>query len=435
MPNVLGWWKKPAANPAAAGAEESPVERVPGRPDAVRLPADVVERLRIRTVEAQRASQPRTLELSGRLALDTNQLARVHARFPGEVVEIEKVPDPTRPGSPTRFRDLRPGDRVEAGQLLAVVWSKDLGEKKSELVDALSQLRLDRAQLERVEAVAASGAFSESALRDARRKVEADTIAVAKAERTLRSWRLMEEEIDAVRAEAEQLSQRNGTRAREKEKDWAKVEVRSRVGGTVVERNVALGDIVDTSTDLFKVADLGTLAVWADAYEEDLPALLALSPEHITWTVRLKADPDAEPLHGTIDYVGEIIDPNQHTALVTGRVNNRLGRLRAGQFVTARVELPPAADEVTVPTTALIEDGQSSILFVQEDPAHPLYARRRVVVVRRLRGSIVLRGKLTPAQERRQLQSMRPGELIVRSGAVELNKALEELQDEARGKE
>ena len=40
-------------------------------------------------------------------------------------------------------RPLRHGDKVTVKQLLAVIWSKDLGEKKSELVDALSQLRLD----------------------------------------------------------------------------------------------------------------------------------------------------------------------------------------------------------------------------------------------------------------------------------------------------
>jgi cobalt-zinc-cadmium efflux system membrane fusion protein len=435
VPNLLSWWTKSADKPATPGADESPVERVPGQPDALQLPPDVVERLGIRTIKARRATEPRTLDLSGKLALDTNQLARVHARFPGEVVEIEKVPDPTRSGGPTRFRELRPGDRVEAGQLLAVVWSKDLGEKKSELVDALSQLRLDRAQLEHMASAAASGALSESALRDARRRVESDMIAVARAERTLRSWRLTEQEIEDIRAEAERLSQRKEARTPANEKDWAKVEVRARIGGTVVERNVTPGDIVDTSTDLFKVADLGTLAVWADAYEEDLPALLALPPERMTWTIRLVADPDAEPLHGPIDYIGEIIDPIQHTALVTGRVNNPQGRLRAGQFVTARVELQPAPDEMAVPTAALIEDGQSSIVFVQENPARPVYTRRRVVVVRRLRGSVILRGWLTPAQERRGLQTVRPGELVVRSGAVELNKALEELQDEARGKE
>src|SRR5581483_4834323 len=97
-------------------------------------------------------TQPRTLELPGRLALDSDHLARVHSRFPGEVIEIEEVAI-SRDSLPVERRPLRVGDRVKAGQLLAVVWSKDLGEKKSELVDALSQLRLDRETLNRLKSL------------------------------------------------------------------------------------------------------------------------------------------------------------------------------------------------------------------------------------------------------------------------------------------
>ena len=71
------------------------------------------------------------------------------------------------------------------------------------------------------------------------------------------------------------------------------------------------------------------------------------------------------------DGSGYTIDPTQHTALVMGRVDNPDNRLRAGQFVTATVELPPSVYEVEVPTTSLVEDGQESILFIQH-PGAPL---------------------------------------------------------------
>jgi cobalt-zinc-cadmium efflux system membrane fusion protein len=406
-------------------------ELVPGEAQSLRLPGDVVQALGIRTVRAEKASQPRLLEMPGALALDTNHLARVHSRFPGEVVQIGEAAVRGPGGKP---RPLRPGDQVEPGQLLAVVWSKDLGEKKSELVDALSQLRLDEESLTKLEDLYRSGNTSEAAVRQMRRNVEAGRIAVAKAERTLRSWRLTEDEIQAVKDEAARLRAPGAQRDLKREQDWAKVEVRARFGGKVVEKNVALGDIVDTSTDLFKVADLSRLAVWANAYEEDLPALLALPPERWRWTVRVKADPDAAPLEGTFDSIGDIIDPSQHAALVRGDVANPQGRLRAGQFITATVELPPSPYECAIPASSLIEDGRQAVVFVQPDAGEARYSLRRVAVSRRLPGLVCVRGRLKPDEERKGLAPLAPDELVVRSGAVQLKAALEELSA-AGGKE
>src|SRR5207248_1786232 len=87
-------------------------------------------------------------------------------------------------------RPVAVGDPVRKGQLLAVVWSKDLGEKKSELVDALAKLKFDRELYDRLKTLYDQGATAERALREAELAVHGDRNAVARAERTLRSWRL-----------------------------------------------------------------------------------------------------------------------------------------------------------------------------------------------------------------------------------------------------
>jgi membrane fusion protein, heavy metal efflux system len=45
-------------------------------------------------------------------------------------------------------------------------------------------------------------------------------------------------------------------------------------------------------------------------------------------------------LPGTIDEIGQLIDPNQHTAVVKGHVDNPGRRIKAGQYVTATVDIP-----------------------------------------------------------------------------------------------
>jgi cobalt-zinc-cadmium efflux system membrane fusion protein len=387
----------------------------PTRPadDTILLPPRVLRSLGIHTKKVLEARQPRTLpSLAGTLALDSNRLVRVHSRFPGEVVKLGTTDeyDPTKGAEASAGRTLRYGDSVRKKQLLAVVWSKDLGEKKSELVDAASKLKLDREVLERLQGLLKEGGTSERSVREAERAVDSDLIAVARAERTLRSWRLDEEAIAAVRAEAERLGRQAGAA----DESWARVEIRSPQDGVLLEKNVSKGDIVDTSADLFKIADLSKLAFWAHAYEEELPTLQQLHPGS-KWTIRLPSRP-GETFEGVFERVGAVIDPNQHTALVYGRVDNAAGQLRVGQFVTAEVQLMPERGELEVPTAALVEDGRASIVFVQPDPEKPVFVRRRVQVVRRFDDVVHLRAG-----------AVQRGEFVVDSGAVLLNEAIEDL--------
>lgn len=430
---------QPSHTPPSELRKEVRAELMPNRPDTLRVPDDVVRTLGIRTAAARTPTRSRTLVLSGSLVLDTHHLAHVHTRFAGEVIELGTVEEPSQgtDGERTARRPLRFGDRVEKGQLLAILWSSDLGEKKSEYVDALSRLQLDKETLARLEALFRDEATPERNVRESRRAVEADEIAVVRAERTLRSWRLTDAEIAAVREEAEQVRNHKMPRDPEREKSWARVELRAPLAGTILEVNLAVGDIVDTATDLFKIADLNTLRVGAYVYEEDLPTLLAL-PQPIRWTVRLKSDPTARPIAGTVEKIGDLIDPNQHTALVMGRVDNSEGCMRAGQFVTAEVELPPTPREVEVPTPALVEDGQESVVFIQPDPKGPVYTMRRVTVTRRAGEAAYVRGDRYDGSRTEAGAPREPfqaGEQVVTSGAVELRAALQGLQEAAKARE
>jgi cobalt-zinc-cadmium efflux system membrane fusion protein len=178
------------------------------------------------------------------------------------------------------------------------------------------------------------------------------------------------------------------------------------------------------------------LAVWAHAYEENLPALLALSPQERCWEVRLEADPGAPSIRGTIEDIGYVVDPNQHTALVFGHVenkptdekNNGDGPLRTGQFVTATIRLPPPSGVVAVPATALVEDGHDSIVFVQEAAMRPEYTLRRVAVDTRLTNNVLVRSHLTPQESELKLEPLRAEEKVVVQGAIEMKAALEDLK-------
>src|SRR5262249_5782449 len=145
------------------------------------------------------------------LGFDTNHFTGINSLFTGQIKEIGKTPevDP-RTKKKTQERPLDYGDWVEEGQLLAVLWSKDLGEKKSQLVHAVSQLRLDQESLEHLEVLLRKGSIAEQTVRDQRQKVELDIAGLEAVRDTLRTWQVAETEIEALEKEAEEIRKRGG---------------------------------------------------------------------------------------------------------------------------------------------------------------------------------------------------------------------------------
>jgi cobalt-zinc-cadmium efflux system membrane fusion protein len=421
---------KPPQKPLTAPVHESQARLVPDS-NEMELPRDVVERLGVQSNPVQPAAEPRQLELAGSLFFDPNLLGRVQSRFPGEVISIGETSYNDAQGK-TLQRPLDYGDRVTKGQIMAVVLCKDLGEKKSELVDTLTQLALDEKRfIERKEAYRL-GALPEDTLNQTRRDVAADRIAAAKAERTLRTWKVPEEQIEAVKEEARQVAGGKKPRDTKKELEWAKVEVRAPFDSTIVEKNLHLGNIVDSTFDLFKVADLSKLGVVVHAYEEDIRMLQQL-PRGFPWEVRAGADLNNRLLKNDgLQRIGLVVDPSQHTDPIMGRVDNSSGELRVGQFVTATVKLPAPPKVVSVPSSAIVEDGDESIVFVQPDPAKLRYAPRRVSVAMRLRDVVYVRSEVTPQERKKGLQEVKTGEFIVTEGVLELQAALEDLEAKAK---
>jgi cobalt-zinc-cadmium efflux system membrane fusion protein len=396
--------------------------------DTLCLAPELRDRLQLQVAKVEPAPALAPLRLPGSLFLDSSRLVRVRSRFDGEVVSIGAMEERTPYDNRTASRQLRFGDRVAKDQLLAVIWSKEVGEKKSELLDAYSRLRASELELKRLQSLQ-PGTVAERSIREAMRNHEADLIAVDRLELTLRSWRIGEADIAKVKAEADQLIQ-SGQRPDDvaEERRWAEVAVRAPFAGVIVEKNVTVGDLANQHLVLFKIADLSRIGVIAHAYEEDLPKLARLEPGERNWRIRLKAEPDTHPIEGQFEVVGNFIDPNQHSGAVVGWIDNQEGRLFVGQFITAEIELPPAADEVAVPTSAVVEDGQSSTLFVAAEADLAQLARRKVAVIRRSSGMVHVRA--TPTQREREAgcEELRPGELVVTSGTIELAAALETLQ-------
>ncbi len=205
----------------------------------------------------------------------------------------------------------------------------------------------------------------------------------------------------------------------------------------MVESNVVSGEVVvDNTVNLFQIADVSRLQVVANCPEDSLPTLEGLSGSQRQWIVRTAGAESG--LRGTIDEIGYLIDPNQHTAVIKGYVENPGQRIRGGQYCTATVDIPPPGDLVEIPTDALLEDGLQSVVFVQPDAAIHRFTMRRVQVSHRFEGSVYVRSSPIPKEEQLTAREadegllpaepLRGGERVLLSGAVELKAALLELE-------
>lgn len=430
------------------------VELVPGQPHTLYVPADVRAALGIRKdnvddiVTAARPTRTRDLSMPGTTMLDPTRLIPIRALFApspssAQCVEIGTIEeDRLKTGETSSHRrELRSGDKVTKGNLLAVFYSVDVGNKKNDLIDALYQLKLDRQILARWQAKAA--VVPDVMLWQQKKAVEGDINALNRALSTLRTWGISEEDIQAVLDEAEKVKPEDAeTRLKQRDKAnfdrWARVEIKAPDDGIIVERNITAHTVVsDNTLNLFQIAQLDAdgsgprLYVVANCQEDDLPALQALPERARRWTITTVG---STPLEGYIDDISYVIDPNDHTAKVKGHIDNKEGRLLAGKMISAKVKLPPPGDVVEVPPSAVGDDGQESIVFVESNAKKQEYTMRRVELVRRFEKSVFVRSR--PFTKEEQLtneekelsmlpkQPLLPGERILGGGVGELKSAL-----------
>jgi len=413
-------------------------KREPGDQTRLRVSPEVAAQLGIRTAEAvPRGGKPRVLRQVGTLNFDTDRVFVVRSRFPGEVVEIGAIKD----GETTR--SLRYGDKVKKGQLLAVLWSRELGERKAAFVDALCKLDLSRATLERMRKLADQGVIAAATMNSAEKQVQTDANAVLTAERTLIMWKFSHEEIKDLKAEADRIAKNAGKRDAKKEAArWARVEIRAPADGTVIEKNAHFGELVDNNNAaLFRIADLSRLQIWVHPPEEYLSDIREglKKGKKLKWQIRFQSEPpNTPPLELDIVQIVPSLATKQHNPMVIGYLDNpEEGKYLVGQFVTATILMPPLpgpdpnkpaapAHEVTVPASALVEQGGAAFVLVQPDPKKLVFEERRLLVVRRGSDVVHLRARLTPEEERQGLQILRPGEQVVTTGAIELKAALDD---------
>lgn len=235
--------------------------------------------------------------------------------------------------------DVRLGDHVRAGQILAELGSPDLASALADDARARSQLRLTTAARDRALGVKAIGGAADKDVQQA----QAD-YAAAQAEAARAGSRLRQ-----VGASA---SVRGGV-----------LTLTAPSSGIVTELAAAPGAFwTDPTAPLMTVANIGTVWVTANVAESDLGTILAGQAVSIAFT----AFP-GETIVGRVQSIAPMLDSDTRRTKVRIAVANSAGRFKPGMFATVGFT-PPAKVAPSVPTTALLLHDDATTVYVEVRP-------------------------------------------------------------------
>ncbi|NCU01621.1 efflux RND transporter periplasmic adaptor subunit [Candidatus Macondimonas diazotrophica] len=226
------------------------------------------------------------------------------------------------------------GDRVQAGQVLAVIASRDLAEQRAELLAVQKRLALARTVYAR-----------ERALWEARIAAEQDYLAA----------RAALQEAEVVEQSARQKLAALGSLPTGG--DLARYELRAPIDGVIVRKHIARGEAVGHDATVFVLADLST--VWAEmtVYAKDLAVVQA----GLAATVR--AEGFTAQSQGRVAYVSELVGAQTRTATARIVLPNPEGIWRPGLPVTGELVADEVAVQVAVSTEAIQTLGDSTVVF------------------------------------------------------------------------
>jgi membrane fusion protein, heavy metal efflux system len=133
--------------------------------------------------------------------------------------------------------------------------------------------------------------------------------------------------------------------------------------GTVLKRDITIGQVVQPADPAFTIADLSTVWIVANVPEEDAGELQKGMPV----SVRIPAIPEAN-ITGQLSFVSPIVDPATRTVEVRMDVDNKQGLLKPDQLASMTF-VGHANRKLTVPNTAVVREGNSDYVFVQTGTA------------------------------------------------------------------
>ncbi|MEO5719710.1 MAG: efflux RND transporter periplasmic adaptor subunit, partial [Chthoniobacterales bacterium] len=269
----------------------------------------------IRTVAAKMSEVDRTVRAVGVVTYDQSKVADLNSRVTGWVEKL--LVD-------------KPGEHVEAGQPLMALYSPELYSAKQDYL--LAWRNAGSAKGARGEYGATRARGADSVLESARKRLELFGIG------------------------GDQIEALQSSKAAK-----PTMEIVAPLAGTVVQKNVVAGQMIQPTALLYRIADLSRVWVEAEIYEYELPLVKVGQAAQVTLT----AYPD-RTFKGKIDFIYPYLQGQTRTAKIRVALDNPDGVLKPEMY--ANVELKSdLGQELVIPASAVFDTGKRQYVFVQQE--------------------------------------------------------------------
>lgn len=331
------------------------------------------KRALLQTLTVSKMTRKNTLRVTGEVQLNENTAVHISPRIPGVIRSV----------------NVDMGAEVKAEDTLFEIDSVELGKARSEYEKNRALAELSRKNFEREKALFERKISSEREMIAAQMAYETYKTELHAAEQKLLVLGLSKEDIHATANKVRRPAGRLPTRAP--------------LDGTVIEKHAVTGELVEPGASVMLVADLRTVWVWANIYEQDLAPLLSKKSHNpVPAEVFVHAFP-GQAFRGTIDYIGATMDEPTRTVKVRATLDNEEKLLRPGMFCEVQIVLAEAEEVMAIPKAALLSGEDSPWVFKHLEDSY--YARCAVKRGRIFDGSVEV------------LEGLEPGETIIVGGA------------------
>ena len=295
----------------------------------VKLSPEEMLNLGISTQKAGQGRLKSNIILQGEVRMNGDHVVRVVPRVPGIVKEVKNIL----------------GDKVKVGDVMAVLESKELADARADFHASAERLGLAKAGHAREERLWKKKITSEQEYLDAKQ-------ALVEAQIKLR---LSEQKLIAMGMPVEFLK----NYPHDPDESFTLYNIVAPFDGTVIEKDITLGEVLAENAVAFVVANLDSVWVDLSVYQKDLPFIRQGQQAMISAGIGV---PDTK---GTIAYVGPLLEDATRRTLARIILPNPDGLWRPGLFVTAQIIESGKEISVMIPKLAIQKLEDKSCIFIK----------------------------------------------------------------------
>jgi cobalt-zinc-cadmium efflux system membrane fusion protein len=305
-----------------------------GREVIVKLKDTAIKDFGIETAQAQGGTIGTHTTLPAEITLNADAVAHIVPRVPGVVRSVSK----------------NLGDKVLAGDVLAVIHSRELSDYKAGYLGAKEKLTLVQAMFDREKNLWEKKITAEQEYLNAKRDLADAQIEIRSARQKLHALGFSQAYL--------------GNLSNQPDESFIVYEVITPIAGTIIEKHITRGEMLKDDSEPFVVADLSNVWVKVNVHQKDLP------------TVRCGQKAVIKTEHnqgeGVVSYVSSVLEENTRTALARIVLPNEDGKWRPGTFATASIYIDRVDCKVVVSQEAIVTmEGNPFVFIVKEDGFSP----------------------------------------------------------------